>query len=62
MLDEMDPEAEELANKLYRSLGQTQNFRSLTKKLSQQVSGFEFDEAQETLQELRRTIEENING
>jgi len=62
MLEEMDPDAEEVAGKLHTSLGKLQDYKITTNKLLNQVSGFEFEDAQETLIELRRSIEGKENG
>ena len=61
LLDEMDPEAEELANQIRHQIGSSKITRGLSTTLTKQVSGFEFEEAQETLQALREKIEETIN-
>lgn len=58
LLEEMDPEAEELANNILTDVGKNNKLRSVSKKLVKQVSGFEFEEAQETLAQLRTGIEE----
>jgi PAS domain S-box-containing protein len=61
LLDEMDPEAEELANRIQHQTGNSKITRGLSTTLTKQVSGFEFEEAQETLQALREKIEEAID-
>jgi len=57
----MDPEAEELAARVRQLSGSFQDTRMLTTKLVKQVSNFEFEDAQETLQVLRERIEETID-
>ncbi len=61
LLEEMDPEAEELAARIRQLSGSFRDTRMLTTKLVKQVSGFEFEEAQETLQVLGKRIEETID-
>jgi hypothetical protein len=57
----MDPEAEELANRIRHQLGSSKSTRGLSTTLIKQVSGFEFEEAQDTLQALIKKIEEIID-
>jgi len=57
LLEEMDPEAEEIASKLHQLLGKSGKTRQLTTSLVQKVSGFEFEEAQEILKALRQTTQ-----
>lgn len=54
MLEEMDPDAEETAAELSTLLG-NQIDRQLMKRLRQQVSAFEFEEALQTMTALRRS-------
>jgi two-component system sensor histidine kinase/response regulator len=55
MLDELDPDAEERARELATMLRGQASGR-LLKRLVQQTGGFEFEEAQETLTELRQAL------
>jgi PAS domain S-box-containing protein len=57
LLEEMDPDAEEKVAELMALCGDHLE-RPLLKRLSQQVSGFEFEEAMETLFELREKSSE----
>ena len=61
LLEEMDPEAEEIASKLHHLLGKSGKTRQLTTSLLQKVSGFEFEEAQEILKALRQTTQGNTD-
>ncbi|TNF99646.1 MAG: response regulator, partial [Gammaproteobacteria bacterium] len=51
MIEEMDPDAEEKAADITQQLGD-QADRQLLKQLTQQVSGFEFEEAADTLEKI----------
>jgi HPt (histidine-containing phosphotransfer) domain-containing protein len=55
MLDEMDPDAEERVNEL-ASMMRGQADGRLLKRLVRQTAGFEFEEAQETLAELKQAL------
>jgi len=57
MLDEMDPTAEEIVLELKNALGAS-SYQSLVAKLAKQVDAFDFDDANETLKELRSAIAE----
>jgi HPt (histidine-containing phosphotransfer) domain-containing protein len=55
MLEEMDPDAEEKVAELKNHLG-NQLDRQLFNKLAKYVSGFEFDEAQECLENIKASF------
>jgi len=55
MLEEMDPDAEEKVAELASRLG-NQADPQLIKQLTRQVSGFEFEEALQTVTKLRQTL------
>ncbi len=55
MLEEMDPDAEEKVVELTRRLGSQADPR-LLRMLATQVSGFEFEDAQDSLQKLKSTF------
>ncbi len=59
--DNDTPEVEELVTQHCQLPGNFRDTRVLTTKLVKQVSGFEFEEAQETLHALREKIEEIID-
>ena len=55
LIDGMDPESEEKAEELAKALGR-QADPALLRKLARQLSGFEFDEALETLARVRNLV------
>jgi PAS domain S-box-containing protein len=55
LVEEMDPDAEEKLSELYTALGKRGD-RKMMKKLSQQISGFNFEEATETLEKYKKVI------
>ena len=55
LLEDMDPESEDKAVELQTALGGTVD-RALVKDLVRRVSGFEFDEAQEVLGQIRSAL------
>jgi hypothetical protein len=55
MIEEMDPEAEEKVNELYnRAAGLVDG--KLLRQLVQQIGGYEFDEAADTLDKIRAAL------
>lgn len=58
MLEEMDPEAEELAIRLKQKTGKSPNLKRVASKLVKQVGGFEFEEAQGTLDSLKNKLKD----
>jgi ribosomal protein L12E/L44/L45/RPP1/RPP2 len=55
LLKEMDPDAEEKAAELIGALGRRADRQSL-RRLEKQVAGFEFEEALESIAQLRKTV------
>ena len=55
LLQEMDPDAEEKAAELIGALGRRADRQSL-RRLEKQVAGFEFEEALESIAQLRKTV------
>ncbi len=60
LIEEMDPDAEEKVAELSALQGNGLD-PILVRQLGRQVGGFEFEEAQETLAELRQKISGNQN-
>jgi len=58
MLEEMDPEAEELAIQLKQVLGKSPELKREASTLVKQVGGFEFEEAQGTLDSLKNKLKD----
>jgi CheY-like chemotaxis protein/two-component sensor histidine kinase len=55
MIEEMDPDAEEKVDEIYkRTIGQVDG--KLLRQLVQQIGGYEFDEAAETLDKIRSSL------
>ena len=62
LLDEMDPESEEIVTHLQQSLASTHNLKGIAATLVKQVSGFEFEDAQDTVQILKEKLRELDEG
>ena len=58
MLEEMDPEAEEVAIQLKKMLRKSPDLKRVASTLVKQVSGFEFEEAQGTLDSLKNKLKD----
>jgi CheY-like chemotaxis protein len=59
MLEEMDPEAEEVAIQLKKMLRKSPDLKRVASTLVKQVSGFEFEHAQDSLDIIKNTFKDS---